>query len=92
LPIAPDVIARETLKTFNRAWVDKDIQYQTEEPEVVKEDTHAEEEQDSHSLNPSDGLAEAQVHTAQAHHAKDRFLEVLFDMGTRQAEYMDTSA
>jgi hypothetical protein len=77
---------------FNRAWVDKDIQYQTEEPEDAEEDTHAEEEQDSHNQNPSDGLAEAQVHTAQAHHAKDRFSEALFDMGTRQAGYMDTSA
>ena len=87
LPIAPDVIARETLKRFQVAWVDSEVQYAYEDKE--ENDYQQEEKEDElDNQDPNIPLAEAQVHTVQVHNAKEGFSEV-FDTGTQQMGYMN---
>ena len=77
-----DVIARETLKRFQVAWVDKEVQYVYEDRE--ENDYQQGVGKDGHdNQDPDKPLAEAQVHTVQAHNAKEGISEV-FETGTQE--------
>jgi hypothetical protein len=83
LPIAPDVIARETLKRFQVAWVDKEVQYVYEDRE--ENDYQQGEGKDGHdNQDPDKPLAEAQVHTVQVHTTRRKEFQKYLKLALRR--------